>query len=129
VLENAALAPPLIRGSSAVFIEESGVAGTFTARISQAGGKRLIGSVPSGKLLVKSLKGALELTYSIPADGIVDVSLYDVLGRKLSTLTNEYHARGEYIGTFRTDGLVSGAYFLVLTSAEDIVQKRVDVIR
>jgi Leucine-rich repeat (LRR) protein len=55
VLENAALAPPLIRGSSAVFIEESGVAGTFTARISQAGGKRLIGSVPSGKLLVKSL--------------------------------------------------------------------------
>ncbi len=129
VLENAALAPPLIRGSSAVFIEESGAAGTFTARISQAGGKRLIGSVQSGKLLVKSLKGALELTYSIPADGIVDVSLYDVLGRKLSTLTNEYHARGEYIGTFRTDGLVSGAYFLVLTSAEDIVQKRVDVIR
>ncbi|MBD1209779.1 MAG: VCBS repeat-containing protein [Ignavibacteria bacterium] len=130
-VESASLAMPLIRAASAVFVEEP-ITGTFTAKLSQAGGKRLIGSVQQNTLQAIATKGALEITYSIAEAGTVDVSLYDILGRKIQTLSESYQEAGAYNGIFRMDNLFitpSGSYFIVLRTQSGIVQQRVDIIR
>jgi hypothetical protein len=127
-MESASFAMPLIRASSAVFVEDP-IEGTFTARISQAGGKRLIGSVQQNVLQAVFTKGTLEISYSVAEAGSVDLSLYDIVGRKLQTLTDAYHEAAEYKGVFRTDNLHSGSYFLVLSTRTGLTQQRVDIIR
>ena len=131
-MESASLAMPLIRAASAVFVEEP-ILGRFTAKISQAGGKRLIGSVQQNIILQAiATKSALEITYSIAEAGTVDVSLYDILGRKIQTLSESYQEAGAYNGIFRMDNLFttpSGSYFIVLRTQSGIVQQRVDIIR
>ena len=130
-VESASLAMPLIRAASAVFVEEP-ITGTFTAKLSQAGGKRLIGSVQQNTLQAIATKGALEIIYSIAEAGTIDVSLYDILGRKIQTLSESYQEAGAYNGIFRMDNLFitpSGSYFIVLRTQSGIVQQRVDIIR
>lgn len=127
-IERASLAQALIRGSSAVFVEEPRN-GTFTARVSKAGGKRLLAPSQQATMSVIARKGTLELTYNIATDGAVDLALYDVVGRKITTLTDRYHVAGEYEATYLTDGLVTGAYFLVLKTANGIAQARVELVQ
>lgn len=128
-MESASFALPKIKDASTVFVEAPINIGTFTARISQAGGKRLIGTVQQNVLQAVFTKGTLEISYSIAEAGRVEVSLYDILGRKLQTLTDAYLEAADYIGVYRTDNLHSGSYFLVLSTRTGLAQQRVDIIR
>lgn len=128
-MESASFALPRIKGASTVFVEAPINIGTFTARISQAGGKRLIGSVQQNVLQAVFTKGTLEISYSIAEAGSVDLSLYDIVGRKLQTLTDAYQEAADYKGVLRTDNLHSGSYFLVLSTRTGLQQQRVDIIR
>jgi hypothetical protein len=128
-MESASFALPKIKDASTVFVEAPINIGTFTARISQAGGKRFIGSAQQNVLQAVFTKGTLEISYSIAEAGSVDLSLYDIVGRKLQTLTDAYHEAADYKGVFRTDNLHSGSYFLVLSARTGLAQQRVDIIR
>ncbi|MCU0426182.1 MAG: FG-GAP-like repeat-containing protein [Candidatus Kapabacteria bacterium] len=127
-LETARFAKPLIRGSSDVFVEPFAKNFTFTARVSMAGGKRLIGTKTTG-LRAVTLKGGIEISYTLTEATSVELALYDVLGKKIQTLTEAHHEVGEYSGVFSTDKLITGAYFLVLKTAHGVVQERVQVLR
>lgn len=127
-LELASLAVPLVRGNSAVFIEPFAQENTFTSRVSLAGGKRLIGTKTT-PLRVLALKDALEISYTLSEAGAVELALYDVLGKKVQTLTDAYQEAGEYSGVVATDKLITGAYFLVLKTVNATAQERVQIIR
>ena len=58
------------------------------------------------------------IKYSIPADGIVTLKVYDVLGKEVSTLVNEYKQAGTFDVVFDGSNLASGVYYYQLTTGE-----------
>ncbi|HET55467.1 MAG TPA: T9SS type A sorting domain-containing protein, partial [Ignavibacteria bacterium] len=63
--------------------------------------------------------------------GLTNVSLivYDILGRKVTTLVNEPKAPGNYEITFNASQLASGVYFYRLTSGSFVQTKKMILLR
>ena len=66
--------------------------------------------------------GYLTIKFNVPASTMVEITIYDVLGRKVRTLLNEMHGVGDY--TTRWDGtsdlnvpVSSGIYFCLIRGA------------
>ena len=56
------------------------------------------------------------IQYSINKSGFVNISVYNLLGEKISTLVNEYKTNGSYIVSFNGKNLSSGIYFYKISS-------------
>jgi len=54
------------------------------------------------------------ISFSIPEGQIVELTLYNILGRKLITLLNEYKQPGKHKLEFNSSSLPSGVYFYKL---------------
>ena len=63
------------------------------------------------------------ISYSIPNNSLVQIQIFDVLGREILTLLNEEKAAGNYKINFNASNLTSGVYFYRL-QAGDFVQTR-----
>ncbi len=50
------------------------------------------------------------IKFDLPADGIITLEIYDILGRKISTLINEHRQAGSYEQVFDASSLSSGVY-------------------
>ena len=57
-----------------------------------------------------------EINYSISKSGIVKIKVYDLLGKEVTTLVNEYKPTGSYHVQFNASKLVSGVYFYRMES-------------
>ncbi|MBM4158723.1 MAG: T9SS type A sorting domain-containing protein, partial [Ignavibacteria bacterium] len=55
-----------------------------------------------------------KIQYSLPKAGFVTLKIYDILGREVRTLVNEYKNAGRYITEFDGSNLSSGIYFYKL---------------
>ena len=66
----------------------------------------------------KTAAGVLstKIKYSIPANALVTLRVFDVLGRKVATLVNSRKTTGMYQAEFRAANLPSGTYFYRLTA-------------
>ena len=53
-----------------------------------------------------------------PKSSIVSLEIFDILGRKITTLINEEKAAGNYSITFNAYNLNSGIYFYSLRTQE-----------
>jgi carboxypeptidase T len=51
------------------------------------------------------------ITYQLPTSSTVKLEVFDVLGKKVATLTNERQSAGTHTITFNASGLSSGVYF------------------
>jgi len=51
------------------------------------------------------------ISYSIPLKSLVNITVYDILGNKITTLVNGYKQPGEYIIKFNANSYPSGTYF------------------
>ncbi len=56
------------------------------------------------------------ISFAVPESGIVNLVIYDILGQKVSTVTNRYYNAGNYTLNFDASGLNSGVYFYRMTS-------------
>lgn len=56
------------------------------------------------------------IEFRIPESGFVKLIVYDILGKEVETLINEYKSTGIYKVEFRADNLPSGVYFYQLKS-------------
>lgn len=72
---------------------------------------------------------ATQVRYSVTTSGPVQVTLYDVMGRKVRTVFEGAHAQ-EATRTLSVDGsdLSSGVYFLRLTTETEMETKRLTVV-
>jgi hypothetical protein len=61
---------------------------------------------------------ATVIRYQIPADCIVTLKIYDVLGNDVKTLVNQYQSQGRYAINFDASSLVSGIYFYRISAAQ-----------
>jgi len=60
-----------------------------------------------------------KIDYDIPADCKVRLIVYDILGRELKVLVNEYRKAGSYTADYSVTGLSSGFYFYTLSAFSD----------
>jgi photosystem II stability/assembly factor-like uncharacterized protein len=51
------------------------------------------------------------IRYSLPADNHVEIKIYDMLGKEVTTLVNDRQIAGKYEIKFEADNLTSGVYF------------------
>lgn len=55
-----------------------------------------------------------KISFSTPEFGLVTLKIYDISGKEIKTLVNEYKNPGYYDVTFKNDNLSSGIYFYKL---------------
>ncbi len=70
-----------------------------------------------------------QIRYSIPKESKVTLEVFDVLGRKVSTLVNETKLSGEYSVVFNASNLSSGIYIYRLTADNQIVAKTMMLLK
>lgn len=54
------------------------------------------------------------ISYTIPEPGIVSLKIYDIHGREIRELVNEYQTSNQYSVTFNAESLPSGTYYYKL---------------
>ncbi len=73
------------------------------------------------------------IRFDIPKEGKVSIVIYDVLGRKVTTLLNEFKKPGSYEidwkATDLTNGFSSGVYFYQLQTSDFIQSKKMILIK
>ncbi|PIW68969.1 MAG: hypothetical protein COW08_09715, partial [Ignavibacteriales bacterium CG12_big_fil_rev_8_21_14_0_65_30_8] len=55
-----------------------------------------------------------QIYYSVAKSGNVNLEIFDLLGRKIETLVNQFHSPGNYNVVFNAKNLSSGVYFYQL---------------
>ena len=69
------------------------------------------------------------ISYSIPLQSLVEIKVYDILGRNIKTLVNEEKPAGAYLIEFNADGITSGIYFYTLKAGSFIQTKKMILIK
>jgi pimeloyl-ACP methyl ester carboxylesterase len=70
-----------------------------------------------------------KIKYSIPKSDIVHIKVYDILGKEIQTLLNEYKQAGTYEVKFDASDLTSGVYFYKIICGSYIETKKMIVLR
>ena len=70
-----------------------------------------------------------KINYSIPKDGIVKIKVYDITGREITTLVNEYKMPGFYTVSFNGSKYASGVYFYKLEAGLFTGVKRMVLVK
>ena len=69
------------------------------------------------------------IKFDIPKNENVNITLFDVLGREVLTLINEYKKAGEYIVVFDGSNLSSGTYFYRIAAGGFVDTKKMVLIK
>jgi predicted acyl esterase len=69
------------------------------------------------------------INFSIGAPGLVQLKVYDILGREVATLVNEFRQAGSYSVTLNAINLASGAYFYRIASGDFSDVKRMLLVK
>lgn len=59
-----------------------------------------------------------KIDYDLPKDANVKLSIYDILGKEIQILVNEYQIAGSYSFNFNASDLSSGTYIYRITANE-----------
>ena len=70
-----------------------------------------------------------EIKYSIPSAAQVKIKVFDILGREVSILVNEYKEPGAYSITFDASNFSSGVYFYKLEAGSFSLVKKMMLLR
>jgi hypothetical protein len=69
------------------------------------------------------------IKYDLPKDIFVTVKIYDILGREIKTLVNEFKQAGSYIISFNGSELASGIYFYRIQAGNFVQVKKMLLIK
>jgi hypothetical protein len=72
---------------------------------------------------------ATTINYSIPKQSNVTIKVYNVLGKEIMTLVNEYKSTGNYKVEFDAKNLSSGIYFYQMKTNEFIQTKKMSLLK
>ncbi len=65
-----------------------------------------------------------KIAFDVPASSQVELIVYDILGRKIETLVNNYFPAGNYTVIFEAIGLPSGIYFYSLQADKTFLVRK-----
>ena len=69
------------------------------------------------------------ISYALPNEGMATLKVYDILGREVATLVNEYKTVGSYNVTFDATKLSSGIYIYKLQSGNFTSVKKMQLVK
>jgi len=69
------------------------------------------------------------IEYTVPHEMQITLEIYDILGRKIETLINEFQAPGSYAVTWDASHISSGMYFYRFQAGEYSATKRMTIIK
>ena len=69
------------------------------------------------------------IQYEIPNSGLVTIKVYDVLGREVKTLVNQYQNMGSHEANFNAGNLSSGVYFYQLRAGDFVSTKKMILVK
>ncbi len=72
---------------------------------------------------------ATTINYQIPKDGRVTIKVFDIIGREVTTLVDEYKPAGQYSVRFDGSRLSSGIYFYSIKSGDYNAVKKMSLIK
>lgn len=70
-----------------------------------------------------------KINYSVSQNITVTLKVYDILGRLVKTLVNEYQNAGNYTVTFDGSGLASGIYFYKIEAGDYVQSKKMVLVK
>ncbi|GJQ62911.1 MAG: hypothetical protein SCALA702_19640 [Melioribacteraceae bacterium] len=69
------------------------------------------------------------ITYSLPGESVVKLTIYDILGNEIATLVNASQQAGTYTEVFNAAGLSSGLYLYRLETGNTAITKKMTLIK
>jgi len=69
------------------------------------------------------------IKFDIPNDGLVQLEIFDILGRRITTLVEEYKPAGSYEQVFNASALASGVYVYKLQAGDFISSKKMILLK
>ena len=69
------------------------------------------------------------IKFDLPKDGLVSLEIFDILGRRISTLVNENKIAGSYEQPFNASSLASGVYIYKIQAGEFVSLKKMILLR
>ena len=70
------------------------------------------------------------IEYDLPVDGNIELKIYDIAGRLIKTLVNEFKTAGSYLVSFNASDLSSGVYFYSMNvDRKQIAVKRMALVK
>jgi hypothetical protein len=69
------------------------------------------------------------ITYSLPADGVVDLSIYNAAGQKVANLVQGFRPAGTYNVQLSGDELASGVYYYRLVSPAGVLTRATTLLK
>ena len=69
------------------------------------------------------------ISYGLPKDANVDISVYDLLGKKVSSLVNGFQPAGSYNVTFNAANLPSGTYIYTIKAGSYVTSKKMVLMK
>jgi hypothetical protein len=69
------------------------------------------------------------ISYSVPAEGLVRLSVYDLAGQQVATLVEQVQQPGVYTVDFKAKGLPSGTYFYRLQTSSEVLTKKMTLLK
>ncbi|MDP2363430.1 MAG: T9SS type A sorting domain-containing protein, partial [Ignavibacteria bacterium] len=69
------------------------------------------------------------IKFDLPKDGLITLEIYDILGRRITTLVNEQRTAGSYEQVFDASSLASGVYVYKLQAGDFINFKKMIMLK
>lgn len=69
------------------------------------------------------------ISYNLPQSGLVNIVIYDVLGKEIKRLVSEYKQAGSYRVNFDASALASGVYFYSLRANDFVSTKKMLLLK
>lgn len=70
-----------------------------------------------------------KIEFSLPLQSYTDLSIYDMLGRKVATIINDELKAGDYAFEWNADALASGVYIYRLHTNNAVISKKMTLIK
>jgi len=70
-----------------------------------------------------------KINYSVPADGFVNIAVYNVLGEKVTEIVNSLQKAGNYEVTFNATNFASGMYLYRMESGDFVSVKKMMILK
>lgn len=69
------------------------------------------------------------IRYSLGLPGFVSLKVFDLLGKEIAVLVNEFHTAGDFQATFNAEKIPSGLYFYTLTAGTFSASKKLLLLK
>ncbi|MCE1188725.1 MAG: CotH kinase family protein [Ignavibacteria bacterium] len=70
-----------------------------------------------------------KIRYELPVSGMIQLRIFDVLGREIQSLVNQFQPAGKYTVNFNGERLASGIYYYSLNAGGQITTRKMVLIK